>query len=292
MAKLTSLLSSASLALGSSSPRIRELSRAGAALTVTVPLSRRIGFVQQRGGAGASALVGAVASTLATRRGGHVLGVNASRGSTSLPWQVGVTPGYVASERRSTAKTSRDAVEGLAHTASGLRVLDLVQENQSHAPARTSRWYEEVAPIARFFDIVCTDWGVREFQVDLGDVADSSHAVCIVSRADRHAIDDAAALIPALLERDQAPAVILAIVDVGGTGSSAAPWLEGKVGAPVLHIPFDAARASATAQPSSALATRTRIAQTRLAAAVLSASLSRPTAALDSLHAHQDGAAS
>jgi MinD-like ATPase involved in chromosome partitioning or flagellar assembly len=270
MPRVGALLSSASLALlGSTSARMRDLSIADDAITMPLPLSRRIGFVQQQGGTGASAVAAAVASTFATRRQGLVLGVNASAGVRSIAWQVGAAGPTPPSERRQRARTSTDATDGLAVAATGLRVLDLAAETLVVPPARS--WYDSVTPISRFFDLVCTDWGQRPWNVDLGDVATSSHVVCLVARSDRQSAEDAAALIPAIAGAANSPAVVLALVDVGGTGATSVHWLRDALGVPVVLVPHDPARASGFPVPSATLATRTRLAYSELAGVLVRA---------------------
>jgi MinD-like ATPase involved in chromosome partitioning or flagellar assembly len=271
MPRLSALVSSASLALlGSTSARMRELSLADDAITMPLPLSRRIGFVQQQGGTGASATAAAVASALATRRAGLVLGVNASAGVRSIAWQVGAGGPTAPSELRQHARTSTEAATGLAVAPTGLRVLDLAAETLAAPPARS--WYEQVTPISRFFDVVCTDWGMRPWNVDLGDVATSSHVVCLVARSDRQSAEDAAALIPAIARAANAPSVVLALVDVGGTGATSVSWLRDALGVPVVLVPHDPVRASGFPVASAALTTRTRLAYSELAGVLVGAS--------------------
>jgi MinD-like ATPase involved in chromosome partitioning or flagellar assembly len=268
MRRISSLLSTASLALiGSTSASMRDLSIADEAIRMPLPLSRRIGFVQQQGGTGASTTAAAVASTLATRRSGLVLGVNASAGPRSIAWHAGAPGTTPPSARRENARTSADAADGLAMSPSGVRMLDLSIEHLVPAASRT--WYESVTPISRFFDVVCTDWGVRPWNIDLGDVAASSHVVCLSARSDRQSAEDAASLVPAIAAAGSS--VVLALTDVGGTGAASVGWLRDALGIPVVLIPHDAARASGSATPSSSLGTRTRLAYGQLAGALVRA---------------------
>src|SRR4030095_514893 len=87
--------------LGSVSAISRELTTSDALLRSPLALSRRIGFVQLRGGCGTSSTAGYLASMLARRRAGMVLGVNASAGEANLLRQAGLT--------RSAARESRTA---------------------------------------------------------------------------------------------------------------------------------------------------------------------------------------
>ena len=77
--------------LGSASGITHELTTSDMLLQSPLALSRRIGFVQLRGGSGASSTAGYVASMLARRRTGMVLAVNASAGETNLLWHAGLT---------------------------------------------------------------------------------------------------------------------------------------------------------------------------------------------------------
>jgi hypothetical protein len=65
--------------------------------------------------------------------------------------------------------------------------------------------------------------------------------------------------------------VVLALVDVGGTGAASVNWLEDALGVPVLLIPHDNARSAGVATPSSSLGTRTRLAYGQLAGALVRA---------------------
>lgn len=59
-------------------------------------------------------------------------------------------------------------------------------------------WSGAVGPIARFFDVVVTDWGLRHPAVDLEPVLAGSSVVCLVVRAEDAALDAAAALLDRL----------------------------------------------------------------------------------------------
>ncbi|MBD8139487.1 hypothetical protein IFT36_02880, partial [Frigoribacterium sp. CFBP 13605] len=81
MSAFDAFVRSAPLALlGSVSARVHEVTTVDEIVRRPLPVSRRIGFVQARGGAGASSTAGYVAALLARRRPGLVLGVDASRG--------------------------------------------------------------------------------------------------------------------------------------------------------------------------------------------------------------------
>ena len=293
--------------LGSASGMTHELTSSDTLLRSPLALSRRIGFVQLRGGSGASATAGYVASMLARRRTGMVLAVNASAGEANLLWHAGLTgPAGVArnadriaphraeeegaddafpsasddevggSRARSAAREARNALSrahpstaadaraGLPVTGTGLIALDLARD---YLATSAGTWFEQVTPIARFYDLVITDWGVRHRQVDLRQVARASHVVCLVTRADRYPAEEAAALIPALSEVEDQPRVVLVLVDVGRTAERTPQLLRDQVQVPVLTIPYDPLRAAAEPVSSRRLPTRTRLAYTRDTAA-------------------------
>jgi MinD-like ATPase involved in chromosome partitioning or flagellar assembly len=289
--------------LGSASEMTHELTTSDTLLRSPLALSRRIGFVQLRGGSGASATAGYVASMLARRRTGMVLAVNASAGDANLLWHAGLTRpaardahriaprraeeegaddafrsasddevgGSQARETRSALSrahpaSAADARAGLPVTGTGLIALDLARD---HLATSAGTWFEQVTPIARFYDLVITDWGVRHRQVDLRQVARASHVVCLVTRADRYPAEEAAALIPSLSEVEDQPRVVLALVDVGGTAERTPQLLRDQLQVPVLTIPYDPLRTAAGPVSSRRLPTRTRLAYTRLCTALM-----------------------
>ena len=256
--------------LGSASGITHELTTSDTLLRSPLALSRRIGFVQLRGGSGASSTAGYVASMLARRRTGMVLAVNASAGETNLLWQAGLTRSAARESsnvhRRAHPASAADARAGLPVTGTGLIALDLARD---HLATSAGTWFEQVTPIARFYDLVITDWGVRHRQVDLRQVARASHVVCLVTRADRYPAEEAAALIPALSEVEDQPRVVLALVDVGRTAERTPQLLRSQLQVPVLTIPYDPLRAAARPVGSRRLPTRTRLAYTRLCTALM-----------------------
>jgi MinD-like ATPase involved in chromosome partitioning or flagellar assembly len=272
MAGILPTLSGISLSVfGSSAALTHELTSSDSTLRMPLPLSRRFGFVSLRGGSGTSATSAYVASLLARRRSGMVLGVNASGGDHNLLWHAGL-PGLAqqrASARRLRARNASDARDGLPVTRSGLHTLDLRSPDQPGVAASTRAWFDELTGITRFYEVVATDWGSRSWRVDLGQVATASHVVCVVARADRYAAEEAASVIPALVAHEDRPRVVLALVDVGGTAARSIETLRDALGVPVVGVPYDPSRSLATPASSAALAARTRIAYTRLATALM-----------------------
>jgi hypothetical protein len=252
-----------------------ELTCADTVLRTPLSLSRRIGFVALAGGSGTSATAGSVASLLASRRAGTVLAVDAGAGSVGLGWQTGaLTPGAgqgpdpELAALRQTARSREEARQGLSRTTAGLYLLDLAEAGR-RAPA-VATWRGSVTPIARFFDLVVTDWGVRPWAGDLEEVADASNVVAVVARADRHAACAAAAVIPRLLGRPAAPRVLLVLVDVGHTSDRIAAGLRRRLDVPVLALGYERERARFVAPDSSRFSARTRRGHIRVATAVVS----------------------
>ena len=256
---------------GSTVAHVDELRSFDTVLGTPLPLSRRIGFVQARGGAGASATAAYVANLLARRRPGYVLGVDASVGSAGMLWHAGLPASSEQREttRRRTARRAADAVDGLPRLASGLWTMDLRDETRQ--PTSVASWFDNCSPITRFYDLVVTDWGVRDWRLDLGDVASASHALCLVARADRHSLEQVGGLVDALRSLPDAPTVVIAAVDVGSTGVRSPERIVSALDIDVVAIPYDGERASARPIGSRALATDTRIAYTRLAATLTAA---------------------
>jgi MinD-like ATPase involved in chromosome partitioning or flagellar assembly len=256
--------------IGSVSAISHELITSDALLRSPLALSRRIGFVQLRGGSGASSTAGYVASMLAHRRTGMVLGVNASAGEANMLWQAGLTRsvagGARSEHRRSHPASAADARAGLPVSGTGLLGLDLARD---HLAASAGTWFEQVTPIARFYDLVITDWGVRHRQVDLRQVARASHVVCLVARADRYPAEEAAALVAALAEVEDQPSVVLVLVDVGRTAERTPQLLGRQLPVPVSSIPYDPRRAQARPVASRNLPSSSRLAYTRLCTALM-----------------------
>jgi hypothetical protein len=130
--------------LGGVNAVTHELRTSDALLRSPLALSRRIGFVQLRGGSGASATAGYVASMLARRRAGMVLAVNASAGEANLLWHTGLTRSVgnsaSADHRRMHPSTAADARAGLPIAGTDLIALDLARD-QLGVSAGT--WFEQ-----------------------------------------------------------------------------------------------------------------------------------------------------
>ncbi|MBF4577753.1 hypothetical protein [Frondihabitans sp. VKM Ac-2883] len=265
------LAATPALLFGSTASSLRELRGADHIIRAPLALSHRIAFVQLSGGTGTSTVAAAVASTLAHRRVGPVLGVNASGGGRTLMWHAGgddAGPGGAADPRRLRPQSFADASAGLPLSPGGVHLVD-VRPGPDAIAATEADWARPIAPITRFFDVVCTDWGIRRPELDLGGVAAGSHAVCVVARADRSGLEDAVAVGRALAQLASQPRVVVAAVDLGGTGRGAAGAVRWEPGTRIVTIPFDAVRSSAAPAAGADLSTASRLATTRLAAALM-----------------------
>jgi hypothetical protein len=181
---------------GSATGTGRALRECDAAVRVPLPVCRRVGFVHLAPGSGGSTAAAEVATVLARRRTGTVLAVDASPSPRGLLPLLGAAPSPAG---RRAPTTAAEARAGLATSPSGAYALDL-------RPA--GDWPGAVGPIARFFDVVVTDWGLRHPAYDLEPVLATSHVVCLVVRADDAV--PAAALLDALRARPGTPPIVVA----------------------------------------------------------------------------------
>ncbi|MDM8084212.1 hypothetical protein QUV83_05495 [Cellulomonas cellasea] len=257
------------LVAASAPERADELVALDAAARAPLPLSTRVGVVATAGGSGCSVVAGILAATLAARRGGRVLAVNASAGGRSLLWHGGCAqPAASTAEQhaaRRAARSSAQATAGLTRTSAGLYCLDLAEDG---ATAPDARWWLGVGPAGRFFDVVVTDHGART-PARSGPVAASASVVCVVTHAERsawqHAVDLASAFMGA---------GVPAVLAVNAAGGRAPAWCRTAArlsAVPTVLVPHDRAHGAAEPAPRRDLRPATTLAALRLAATVLSA---------------------
>jgi len=252
MADIPGILRSLPLALiGSTSERTHKLLQWDRAIRAPITTSRHISFVQLRGGTGASTTAHYVGGLLAIRRTGLVLGVDAAGGGGGLG-ELGGNGNAPRRDRRDQPKTVADATKGMLRTLSGMYLLE-IDAVQSGAVPRTAGW-------------------IRSVGADLADVAALSHTVCLVARGDRQHAEEAVSVITAIEASAEKPAVVVALVDVGDSAGLGSAIVAGTCGATVVPVPFDRGWASFVPGQPVELATKTRLAYTRLAAALLAPS--------------------
>jgi MinD-like ATPase involved in chromosome partitioning or flagellar assembly len=269
---------------GSTAGAAYELTTADATVRRGLSLSRRIGVVALDGGSGTTAVAVALSSLLAARRPGPVLAVDAAGGHAGLVGRtIGDDPALRASsaagaDQRRTARTGTQARAGLPQSGSGPYVLDLA--GPARPPAAVETWAQQVTPIARFYDVVVTDWGVRPVGLDLAESVATGHLLVMVSRADRHSATRAAAAAAAVAQLsgssggaargtgDRVPP-ILVLVDVSRTADRVAPALRRRLGTPVHVLPHELEWSADATTSSRRFDARTRRAHIRLARAVM-----------------------
>lgn len=254
---------------------VRELTEAHAAIRAPLPLSRRIGVVAVDGGSGCSAVAATLANVLARRRSGPVLGVDAAGGRSGLLHRcVGADPEDPATRttgaaRRATATSLVTATSDLPTTSTGGYVLDA--SGPGRRAVSPAEWAQQVTPIARFFDVVVTDWGVRD-AADLSAALTTSHVLVLVARTDRASATAAAAALSDVPDRSGTD-VSLVLVDIGRTADRIADPLRRSTGLDVQVLPWDASWSGPTGAPTRRFRSRTRRAHIRLAVGVMDAAV-------------------
>lgn len=244
----------------------RELTDVDARLRQPVSTSRRVAVVQVDGGAGGTTTVARLATALARRRRGGVLAVDAAGGPALLARAAGVPdPAAMARLRDRTVGITRSAQarEALPHSAAGLCVLGTGTADQPW-PTPPQAWRAAVDPVGRFFDVVVTDWGVRD-EHDVTDLVPGHHVLAVVARADRTCAERALTALATGIAAAPGVAAAVVLVDVGGTGGpSDVPvrrtLAELGLPVPVLSVPHDRA-VQDPAGPPPAAATRTAYAR-------------------------------
>jgi len=268
---------------GSTGSAVDSLAATDAEIRAGLPLSRRVSFVSLAGGSGTTTTGASVAATLAGRRTGSLLAVDADGGRSGLRTQlIAAGAGRPAdddhAERRRSARTVEDARAGLP-LAGRLPLLDLNALDLNASPSATTlvrprsvaEWTDQLGPIARFFDLVLTDWGVRPAGEDLQQVAYSGHVLVLVSRADQPAAVSAANALAGLQALPDGPRLLLALADVDRTSTPRrlAPTLAGSLDVPVFRLPYDAVVGSDWLHAAGRRSVASRRALARLAAGIV-----------------------
>ncbi len=201
-----------------------EVVEAGDRLAVPLATARRIAFCSLAPGVGVSRTAALAARTLARARRGRTLVADlVPDGAVGLLPPAAATP---------LDPGTPSAVGDTTTAHGGIRGI--------RAGIGVDAWDGRVAPIVRFFDVVVADWGVQPPDGGLLDAAATSHAVCLVSDAERGSSEAAIAAAAAIRSALPGTDAVVALVDRRRSGS---PWP--KIAArtapvPVLAIPFDA----------------------------------------------------
>ena len=260
---------------GSVGGTAHELIAADTVLRSALPLSRRVAVVAVDGGSGTTAVATALSGLLARRRPGPVLGVDAAGGQLGLmarsvegPAADGpARPEPDGTGQRTAARDLAQATTGLPRSSTGGYLLDLAGDHRR--TASVADWTTQVSPIARFFDLVVTDWGVRPATVDLAEAVAASHVVVMIARADRRSATRAAAALAGLRGADTTAATRLVLVDVARTPDRVADPLSRTLGAEVSTLPYEPGWAADRGPSAVRFGARTRRAHIDLAVMVM-----------------------
>jgi hypothetical protein len=231
-----------------------------AAIHQPLAIGQRIGVVQLAAASGATTIARHVSRLFATRRTDGALAVDLGPGESGLAGRLGAER-VEPSEIRAGARSSLEAVTGLPLGRDDQRVL----APAAAGPDAVATWLDEAAPITRFFDATVTDFGTRHPLGDLAGVSALCDTVCLVSRADRPAAELSRSVAAAIRSLPEAPAVVLALVDIDRVGGGPARVVAAHSPDRVVRVPWDRGIASAGA-PRTLAARRALL---ELAAAVM-----------------------
>jgi hypothetical protein len=226
-----------------------DLTDQDAAIRRQVTAVRRLDVISLAGGTGCSTLAARLAVLYARRRGGRVLGVDAGPhraftrlADAAIPTSDTAASGPVRDEMPTSAlarllhtpATVNRAVEAIAGLPVGRAGLLIAEPDRLGRPSPT-QWQATVGPMARFFDLVVTDWGHRTPHMDFETALSGTDAAVLVCRAGRGFVEQAVAVAAAL--NRQAPALVC-VTDMNGVGDLAARLAQGWGRVPVVFLPF------------------------------------------------------
>jgi len=243
-------------------------------LAAPVATNRRIAVMSLDGGAGTSAVAAGVASALSRTRPAGVLAVSAHRAARGVGWHLGLVE--QAPGRPSRAPLTVEQARALAAPSpAGPLVLSAGDGSVSDA-VDAGAWWDAAGGLTRFFDVTVTDFGRRPLPDDARHAAERSHAVCLVSHADRYSAELAAHAASRLADGDAPVPVVLCLVDRQGLRARVAPLLRSR-GAAAITMPRERTLEGGRVSDGG-FATATRIAVDLLAADLLTVARGVPAA--------------
>lgn len=199
----------------SRSSAVQALIDADTTIATPVPLTVRIGVTSADGGVGTSSVAGGMAALFGARRRGATLLVAASGNSDALRsaglQQVEEDAFLAESPRRSAPQRLADAMHGLPVTEQGLHCLDLAARTSAIATPTVTHYAQTLAPIARYLDLVCTDFG-RRARSETTELAGLSDVTVVACRTDRDSLDRASEVVDHLLASDHQ--VVVCVTDL------------------------------------------------------------------------------
>lgn len=105
--------------------------------------------------------------------------------------------------------------------------------------ATSADWFQRVAPIARHFDVVCTDWHPQPNLAAVVAATRTAQAVCLVTPFGRADAESAVALARAMHADPDGPRVMVAFVDVARTRSTWPRLVAPQLPFPVVRFGHD-----------------------------------------------------
>lgn len=229
----------------SRSSAVQTLIEHDATIATPVPLTVRIGVTSADGGVGASSAIGGLAALFSARRRGATLLVAASGNADALHsaglHQVEQDAFLPTSARREAPQRLADAMHGLPVTDQGLHCLDLAAQTSAIATPTVTQCAQTLAPIARYLDLVCTDFG-RRARIETSELASLNDVTVVACRTDRDSLDRAIGVVDHLLASDHQ--VVVCVTDLTAQVSPASVGiLTQSWGAPVHQLPWERALA-------------------------------------------------
>ncbi|MGN7966168.1 hypothetical protein ACTJKK_08840 [Microbacterium sp. 22179] len=207
-----------------------------AAITRPMSTVRRIGFVQLSAGAGATTVAGEIVRLVARRRAAPPLVADLSP-EGDLARRLGIVETSPRRDRR-VLRTSGDARQLLQMTSGVLGA------RPSDAAARpVAAWEREVSPVMRFHDLVIADFGPRDPDREIAEIAGLCDAVCVVAPARREGAELARVVVEAIDALPGSPRAVVALVDASRESRRVPAVIAAQTEQPVIVVPHDTALA-------------------------------------------------
>ncbi|MFJ4254562.1 hypothetical protein [Microbacterium sp. NPDC090003] len=229
-----------------------------AAITRPMSTVRRIGFVQLAAGAGATTVAGETVRLIARRRAAPPLVADLSP-EGDLARHFGIVETSPRRDRR-LFRTSGDARQTVQVTSGVLGT------RPSDAEARpVAAWEREISPVMRFHEVVIADFGPRDPDREIAEIARLCDAVCVVAPARREGAELARVVVEAIDALPGSQRAVVALVDASRESRRVPAVIAAQTEQPVIVVPHDTALAAG----GSARSFRARQALLRLAGALI-----------------------
>lgn len=237
----------------------RRFSAWDAAITRPVSAVHRVGFVQLAAGAGATTVASEVVRLIARRRATPPFVVDLSP-EGDLARRLGIAETAQRRDRR-VIRSSDDARQLVQVTSSGM-----LGSRPSDAAVRpVEAWEREISPLVRFHEVVIADFGPRDPDRDIAEIASLCDTVCVVAPAQREGAELARIVVEAVAALPEAPRAVVVLVDATKDARRVPATVAAQTAHPVIVVPNDAALAGG--EPARSF--RARQALLRLAGALV-----------------------